>query len=67
MFAQKVMQQTPVSTGTGDVTATVLPTRFAQTSGEIVPTVTEQSTVSQMIYTPSQLVTISGAAVGFTE
>jgi hypothetical protein len=64
---QQLIQQMPISTGTSEVTTTVLPSRFAQTSGEIVPTLTEQSTASQMIYTPGQLLTISGMATSFTD
>ena len=68
MFTQQhVTQQMPISTGTGDVTEAVLPTRFAQTSGEIVPTETQQSTVKQMIYTPGQLLTVSGMVSGLTD
>ena len=57
---QQTLEQAPVAAPMRDVTGTVLPIRFAQTSGAIVPTVTEQSTVRQMIYTPAQLLTVSG-------
>lgn len=58
---QQIAEQNPATAGTGSMTATVLPTRFAQTSGEIVPTVTVQSTVSQMIYTPAQMIVSTGS------
>lgn len=57
---QQTVEQNPTTAGTSS-TATVLPTRFAQTSGEIVPTVTEQSTVRQMIYTPTQIFVSTGS------
>lgn len=58
---QQTVEQNPTTAGTSSMTATVLPTRFAQTSGEIVPTVTEQSTVRQMIYTPAQMFVSTGS------
>jgi hypothetical protein len=64
---QQTMEQNPATAGTSSMTATVLPTRFAQTSGEIVPTITVQSTVSQMIYTPAQMFVSTGSCDIVTE
>jgi hypothetical protein len=67
VFSQpQTMQQVSSSIGPRDITETVLPARFAQTSGEIVPTLTEQATVLQMIFTPSQMLTISGGPFAVT-
>jgi hypothetical protein len=63
---QQATQQMPVSGTAGD-SSTVLPIRFAQTSGAIVPTMTEQATTQQMIYTPAQMLTISGTSGPFTD
>jgi hypothetical protein len=57
---QQATPQQPVSAPVGDVTVVVLPIRFAQTSGVIVPTETEQATTSQWIATPEQMLTVSG-------
>jgi hypothetical protein len=56
---QQIVNQNPVPGGSV-TTTTVLPSRFAQTSGEIVPTVSEQSTAQQMIYVPEQIVATAG-------
>jgi hypothetical protein len=64
---QQTAEQNPATTGTGSMTAAVLPMRFAQTSGEIVPTVTEQATVSQMIYTPAQMIVSTGSCDVITD
>jgi hypothetical protein len=64
---QQTVEQNPTIAGTSSMTATALPTRFAQTSGEIVPTITEPSTVSQMIYTPAQMFVSTGSCAVVTD
>jgi len=64
---QQAVEQNPSTAGTSSMSATVLPTRFAQTSGEIVPTVTAQSTVCQMIYTPAQMFVSAGSCAIATD
>ena len=49
---QEAAMQVPVTASLGEVPATVLPTRFAQTSGVVLPPLTTPSTVRQMIYIP---------------
>jgi hypothetical protein len=56
---QQIVEQNPAIAGTSSMTATVLPTRFAQT--------TEPSTVSQMIYTPAQMFVSTGGCAPLTD
>lgn len=58
---QQIVNQNPLPGGSATTTA-VLPSRFGQTSGEIVPTAREESTPRQMIYTPEQIIATAGFA-----
>lgn len=58
---QEAAMQVPVTASLGEVPATVLPTRFAQTSGVVLPPLTTPSTVRQMIFIPSEQLTVAGS------
>jgi hypothetical protein len=62
MDHQPSTRQAPVTASPGEVSATVLPTRFAETSAAVLPTLTAPSTVRQMTYVPAQLMTVSGSS-----
>ncbi len=66
---QEATRQAPVTASLDEVSATVLPTRFAQTSGDILPTSAAPSTVGQITVIPAQLVTVAGISTSgyFTE
>lgn len=57
---QQSAEQSPATPSMSDASETVLPTRFARTSGAVLPSSTVPSTARQMTYVPSQQLTVSG-------